>query len=246
MKTIEINRCTQEELEWLPGVGPATAEKIIKARPIEAVTELEQLVPPSAWLKIQEAEAEFAFGVDGEEPLTEEEKALMSEERQKMVEALQAALEIPGNLTADKVVQIKAKWQELWPEISWSEIPILKGLPEEPPIILQEPEPMTLRRVLPGQELKVGAEYLCIWNMQWGPDGQAVMPTDAPTQLEIEGWFNEHDMGITFAHYGASVRLYTRNRGLVPLVLFEIVKEKEEAEDAEEETGNHQRNGQGD
>jgi len=68
MKTIQINQCTQEELEWLPGVGPATAKKIIEARPIEAKTALEQIVPPSAWLKIEKAEVEFAFGTDGEEP----------------------------------------------------------------------------------------------------------------------------------------------------------------------------------
>lgn len=227
MKTIQINTCTQEELEWLPGVGPATAKKIIEARPIEAKTELEQIVPPSAWLKIQEAEVEFAFedgtlkDADGEVGILELAEAELSEE---------------------EIAILKERWEEAWAASApppGQSIPILF----EPPIILQEPEPLTLRRVLPGQELKSGAEYLCIWNMRWAPDGQAVMPADAPTQLEIEGWFNEHNMSVAFAHYGASVRLYTRNRGLVPLVLFEIIKE---IEDAEEDKGDRQGNGQGD
>jgi len=159
MKTIQINTCTQEELEWLPGVGPATARKIVEARPIEAETELELIVPPSAWLKIQEAEVEFAFGTDGEEPSDEA----------STIEELEAAL--TGTL-----------------------------IPVAPPIILQEPEPMTLRRVLPGQELKAGADYLCIWNMRWAADGQAHIPADVPTQVEIETQLKKYDISIGFAH----------------------------------------------
>jgi len=105
---------------------------------------------------------------------------------------------------------------------------------------------MTLRRIVPGQELKAGTDYLCIWNMRWSADGQAHVPADVPVQVEIETWFKAHYMGIAFAHYGASVQLYTRNRGPVPLVLFEIIKETEEAQDASETEGNRQGHGQGD
>lgn len=198
MKTIQINQCTQEELEWLPGVGPATAKKIIEARPIEAKTALEQIVPPSAWLKIEGASVEFDFGADGAEP--------------------EAAP------TPEPVV-VKA----------------------EPAIILQEPEPITLRRILAGQELTRGGSLFCIWNMRWAPDGQAVTPADAPIQKEITEQLAKYDISIAFAHYGASVRVHTPSRGLVPLVLFEIIKDNtEEADNGEESTGNHQRDGQGD
>jgi len=215
MKTIQINTCTQEELEWLPGVGVKTAKKIVEARPIEAVTELEQIVPPSAWLKIQEAEVEFAFG-DGKpkEPL----KSVP-----KLDEFSENEIKFYKEVLAEGYVAAMSE-------------PLV--------ILLQEPEPMTLRRVLPGQELKQEADYLCIWNMRWAADGQAHIPADAPTQVEIETWFKDHHMGLTFAHYGASVQLYTRNRGLVPLVLFEIIKETENAE--EDTEGNRQRDGQGD
>jgi len=108
---------------------------------------------------------------------------------------------------------------------------------------------MTLRRILPGQALKkdVGAEYLCPWNMRWAPDGQARVPADAAIQKEITEQLAKYDIGIKFAHYGASVRVHTVSRGLVPLVLFEIIKEKtEEADHGEEDTRNHQGDGQGD
>ena len=199
MKTIQINQCTQEELEWLPGVGQATAKKIIEARPIEAQTQLEQIVPPSAWLKIEQAGVEFAFGTGGEEPG-----------------------EAPP------------------PE------PVVEKVPSEPPIVLQEPEPMTLRRILPGQELTKGASYICIWNMRWAPDGQAVTPADAPIQKEITEQLATYGISIAFVHYGASVRVHTPSRGRVPLVLFEIIRDTEEAESGEEDTRNHQRDGQGD
>lgn len=156
MKTIQINQCTQEDLEWLPGVGAATAEKIIEARPIEARTDLEQVVPPSAWLKIQDAAVEFDFS-DGrpDEPTLEEVEA-----------ALEKAL-----------------------------------TPVQPPVtLLQEPQPLTLRRVMPGQELKPGASYLCIWNVTWGPGGEAYLPADVPTQAEIQAWFEAHNMDIQFAY----------------------------------------------
>ena len=191
MKTIQINQCTQEDLEWLPGVGAATAKKIIEARPIEAKTDLEQVVPPSAWLKIQEAGVEFEFGGGKpEEPTLEEVEA-----------ALEKAL-----------------------------TPI-----QAPITLLQEPMPLTLRRVMPGQELKAGASYMCIWNVAWGPGGEAFLPADAPTQAEIGAWFQAHNMDIQFAHYGASVRVHTKNRGPVPLVLFEIIPE--ETQDATDSEG---------
>ena len=194
MKTIQINQCTQEDLEWLPGVGAATAKKIIEARPIEAKTDLEQIVPPSAWLKIQEAGVEFGFG-DG------------AGDEAPTVEELEAAL--------------------------------TKALtPVQPPItLLQEPRPLTLRRVMPGQELKSGASYMCIWNVAWGPGGETFLPADAPTQAEIAGWFENHGMNIRFAHYGASVRVRTKNRGLVPLVLFEIIEEIKDADSEGDEEG---------
>ncbi len=40
---IDLNRATQSELETLPGVGPATARKIIDARPYRNVNELKQV-----------------------------------------------------------------------------------------------------------------------------------------------------------------------------------------------------------
>ena len=231
MKTIQINQCTQEELEWLPGVGPATAKKIVEARPIEEETELEQIVPPSAWLKIQEAGVEFEFG-DGVLKDAEAQAGIL-----KLVEA---------KLSEEEIATLKERWKEAWIASTpspWQGIPVLS----EPPItLLQEPEPLTLRRVLPGQALKAGASYLCIWNMRWAPDGQAVTPADAPIQKEITEQLAKYGISIAFVHYGASVRVHTPSRGRVPLVLFEIIRDTEEAESGEEDTRNHQRDGQGD
>ena len=238
MKTIQINQCTQEELEWLPGVGAKTAEKVIKARPVKDVGELQQLIPPSAWLKIQEADVEFAFGTD-------EEEAAPTAEFAENLEQLAGLLNL-GHLSEEEATAFRKRWLEqslqLAEAASWKEIPILS----EPPLILQEPEPMTLRRVLPGQELKAGAEYVCIWNMRWAPDGQAVTPADAPIQKEITEQLAKYGISIAFVHYGASVRVHTPSRGRVPLVLFEIIRDTEEAESGEEDTRNHQRDGQGD
>lgn len=181
---IQVNQCAQEELEWLPGVGAKTARKIIAARPVKDTAQLEQLIPPSAWLKIQEAGAEFGFEekADGDEHLTVE----------KLEAALTAAL-----------------------------------TPVEPPItLLQKPQALTLRRVMPGQALQRDSNYLCLWNVRWGPAGEAVRPQDAAIQVEIETKLRQHGVGVMFAHYAASVRVATDSYGQVPVLLFEIILEE--------------------
>jgi len=176
----DVNEATQEELEALPGVGPATAEKLMKARPVADAKELERLLPPSAWLKIQEKGMEFVFGGDP-----------------AIAAAPPAALEVT---------------------------PV--AIPE-PVIKMHDPNPVEMRRLVPGRELKAGAEYLCIWNTSHGPHGEAWVPEDQPVQQEIATWFETKGMTLKFAHYGPSIRLGTSSRGMVNLVLFEIVKKED-------------------
>lgn len=186
MKTLNVNEAPQEELEKLPGVGRATAEKIIKARPIADLAALEELIPPSAWLKIEEAGATFAFGDDAET-------------------VKQGPEEPRGDAQTAQPIVVA-----------------------EPVVKMYNPDPVTLRRLMPGQELREGEEYFCLWNMRHGPHGEAWVPEDQPVQVEVETWFKAHNMVIKFAHYGPSVRVGTPNRGLVNLVLFEVIKEEKD------------------
>lgn len=182
MDVMQINLCSQEQLEWLPGIGPATAKKIIEARPFETVTDLERIVPPSAWLKIQEAGIEFTFGTDGEETLSDK----------------------PA-----EVVVVEAE-----PQLT---------------VISDDAPPMTLRRVMPGGQLKPNGHYLCLWNVCWFPDGQAVGPNDALLQSQVAGKLRDrHNITVRFAHYGASV-VVVIGGAPKPLVMFEVIQEEDDA-----------------
>jgi DNA uptake protein ComE-like DNA-binding protein len=47
-KKADLNTATQKELEDIKGVGPATAKKIIAARPYKSVDELKKAVSPTS------------------------------------------------------------------------------------------------------------------------------------------------------------------------------------------------------
>lgn len=193
---LNVNEASQEELEALPGVGSATAEKLMKARPIADGKELEGIIPPSAWLKIREEGVEFAFG------------------------------EADGDPADDEVAEPRPKGKTVREDVA-----------PEPIVKMHDPDPVSMRRLMPGQELKAGAEYMCVWNAKHGPHGEAWVPEDAPVQAEIEGWFLSKGMSVKFAHYGPSIRLGTANRGMVNLVLFEIIKKQEEIKREEDKDG---------
>lgn len=211
MKTIQINQCTQEDLEWLPGVGSATARKVIEARPVKDIGELQELIPPSAWLKVQEAGVEFAF-----------------DDRKPEQTSRRGVLEL-GELSEEQIEALKEKWAETYGALA--------TISESPITLLQEPQPLILRRVMPGQELRPGASYICIWNMRWGPGGEAYVPRDVAVQAEVETKLKQYDIGIQFAHYAASVRVTTNSYGPIPLVLFEIIEETQDADSEGDEGG---------
>ena len=49
--TVDLNTATEKELDTLPGVGPATAKKIIAARPYSSVNDLAKSGIPAATIK---------------------------------------------------------------------------------------------------------------------------------------------------------------------------------------------------
>lgn len=187
---MNVNQVTLEELQALPGVGPATAEKLVKARPIMGAEQLEELIPPSAWLKIQEQGVEFAFGDDADRDTAK---------------------------TDNRGAQ------------PTGDAPIIREVVAPQPVIkMQGAQEMVLRRLMPGQQLRQGAEYMCLWNIRLGPQNEAWSPEDPAKQVSVEKWFNDRGMGIKFAHYGPSVQVQgIPGLGLVNLVLFEIIREEE-------------------
>ena len=53
---MDINSATKEQLDTLPGIGPARADAIIKGRPYKGKNELldKQIVPASVYAKIKD------------------------------------------------------------------------------------------------------------------------------------------------------------------------------------------------
>lgn len=107
--------------------------------------------------------------------------------------------------------------------------------PQAPPVTIDE---MRLRRVLPGERLKEdsGVTYLCVWNMRWAPDLSPHLPMDDAVQAEITQKFQGYGVKVAFAHHAPSITMSTVSRGVMPLVLFEVL-EKEGEENGNESGG---------
>lgn len=50
---LDINSATKAQLEGLPGIGPAFADKIIKGRPFQRKDQLKALLPAGVYEKVQ-------------------------------------------------------------------------------------------------------------------------------------------------------------------------------------------------
>lgn len=209
---IDINTATEEQLRELPGVGPKTAERIISNRPVKGPEELEALIPPSSWMKVKGLTEELVFSQVGEVKSNG-----AADGPSPAVQPVNLAEISPEELLAlkrdvDKAVETR-------------------GLVASLPVQMED---VQLRRIRHGDsahfesKFGTGTKFLCFWNMGWGPSLEAISPNDAPVQAEIHQWFEDKGVHVQFAHFGPSIRVGTRSRGFVPMVIFEIVESEEE------------------
>ena len=207
---MNINKASKTELKELPGVGAATAQTIIDARPVTSADRLEAIVPPAAWVKLKEIELDF----DARTPPSEE--SLAKESAEDPTE---------DTFTVEDALEVLRKANH--PLLARPSTDLVR-------------EDLTLQRIRTGDPLGEGRRYLCLWNMRWGPALEARFPNDESVQAELEGRFRELGMEVGFAHYGPSVQFRTRARGLVPLLLFEIIEERKEEENGRPDNGQNE------
>lgn len=195
---MNINTASKTELVELEGVGKATAQTIIDARPITGWEELEAVVPPAAWVKLYGSGVYLDFSVEGSQEAAEDP----------------VEVTIPtARITVGEAIEVLREAGH----------PLLAGSRGD--VVM---DGARLRRLLPGDPLEegTGKTYRCIWNMQWGPSLVARMPADEAAQTEIHQWFEERGVHIEFVHYGPSGKVPTRTMGPAPVVLFEVIDDE--------------------
>jgi competence ComEA-like helix-hairpin-helix protein len=59
---VDVNRCTVEDLESLPGIGPKLAERIVSARPFTTASDLQRVpgIGKKRWAQLQPAVVTFS------------------------------------------------------------------------------------------------------------------------------------------------------------------------------------------